>query len=182
MNKPVHALLKLMTPFLLLSLLLSGCSNKPFLTPDNTYAIVTYDLKGDSSAVPINLTWNTNTAVLRQLLVEASFVLTDLRSQSADLVRPGKASPLDTVSTSSEPKTYLQTTFPETKMLTFLIDGLNVNLGVQSIEIEVEGDDLGQVVLNHTWVLQGISNPNLYPAYLEFVDMIQGQNKGKSAL
>lgn len=67
-------------------------------------------------------------------------------------------------------------------MLTFSVDGLNVNLGIQSIEIEVEGNDLGQVVLNHAWVLQGIANPNLYPAYLKLVDVLQSQTQGKPAL
>lgn len=217
--KHLQALVRLLPPLLVASLLLSGCSNKPFLTPDNSYAIVTYDSQGNSRSIPINLSWNTNTAVLRQLLMEASFVLSDLRSEAQEPTRaeesssPGALSsqhelpaslPVDKPSSSQDPsamvaatsllpeklsllasdkenRTYLQTTFPKTTMLTFLLDGQNVNLGVQSIEIEVEGDDLGQVILNGSWVLQGIANPNLYPAYLKLIDMLKGKENSAGA-
>lgn len=172
MKKTIRVILTFLLPLLFLSLLLSGCANKPFLTSDNSYAIVTDDLKGNSRELSLNLSWNANPAVFRQLLVEASFVLTDLRSHPTDPAQAGQQSLSADVSTTLDHRTYLQATFPDSKQLTFLVDGLNVTVSVQSIEIEVEGPDPGQVILNHTWVLRGIANPNLYPAYEKLVEML----------
>lgn len=176
MKKTIRIVLTFLLPLLVLPLLLSGCANRPFLNSDNTYAIVTDDLKGNSHELPLDLSWNTNQAVLRQLLVEASFVLTELRSHPTEPAQTGQQSQSQSqssdVSATLDHRTYLQATFPDSKQLTFLVDGLNVTVSVQAIEIEVEGPEPGQVILNHAWVLQGIANPNLDPAYQKLVEML----------
>lgn len=152
---------------LLVTLLLSGCSNKPFLTPENTYAIITISNDGMIHNTPVNLPWNINQAVLQKLLVEASFVLSDLHTASAI--------------TSQDPghTIYLQTTFPQSKKLLLNIDNLSINMEVQSIQIEVQGPDVGRVILNQSWMLQGIYNPNLSPAFSDFMKMLQEPNQKK---
>lgn len=65
---------------LVLLLLMSGCTSRPFLTKDNSYSIVKVSPEGKTQKTPIQLTWNSNAAVLQKLLLEASFVLGDLHT------------------------------------------------------------------------------------------------------
>lgn len=63
--------------------LISGCTGRPFLTQDNSYSIIKVSPEGEIQKTPIQLTWNSNYAVLQKLLLEASFVLSDLHTQSS---------------------------------------------------------------------------------------------------
>jgi hypothetical protein len=140
---------------LLSSLFLSGCSEKPFLTQDGSYVILTVSPSGMTQSELIELPWNTNMAVMQKLLNESSFVLSDLHTPSAE-----ETSNKDQLSSTS-----LQANFPEPKRMTFLVDHRNLTLDVQSLQIEVEGPNVGLVTINQTTVLQGIKNPNLQPAF-----------------
>jgi len=110
----------------------------------------------------IELPWNTNTAVLQKFLLEASFVLSDLHTLSSTEL--SKEAPLKA--------TRIQANFPQPKRMKFVVDKHVLNLDVQSIQIEVEGAHVGQVILNQTLVLQGINNPNLQPAFKELTDVL----------
>ncbi|MEL1135847.1 hypothetical protein AAC978_11740 [Desulfitobacterium sp. THU1] len=65
---------------ILLLFLLSGCAERPFLAKGGIYSIVTMSSEGEVEKTPIQLNWNTNFAVMQQLLLEASFVLGDLHT------------------------------------------------------------------------------------------------------
>jgi len=104
----------------------------------------------------IELPWNTNTAVLQKFLLESSFVLSDLQTPSS-VQSSSKALP--------QKVTRIQANFPKPKRMKFIVDKRPLTLDIQSIQIEVEGANVGQVILNQTIVLQGIDNPNLQPAF-----------------
>jgi len=144
------------------SLFLSGCSPKPFLTKECTYVILSISPSGMTQSELIELPWNTNTAVLQKFLLEASFVLSDLHTLSSTEL--SKEAPLKA--------TRIQANFPQPKRMKFVVDKHVLNLDVQSIQIEVEGAHVGQVILNQTLVLQGINNPNLQPAFKELTDVL----------
>jgi hypothetical protein len=152
---------------LLSSLFLSGCSGKPFLTQDCSYDILSVSPSGDTQTEPIELPWNTNLAIMQKLLLESSFVLSDLHTPTTDL-KSVKPDPLGTTS--------LQANFPEPKSMTFVVDDHVLTLDVQSIQIEVEGSNVGQVIINQTIVLQGINNPSLQPAYNALIEMLHDEN------
>ncbi|TGE32341.1 hypothetical protein [Desulfosporosinus sp. Sb-LF] len=147
---------------LLSSLFLSGCSEKPFLTQDGSYVIVSVSPTGETQSELIKLPWNTNTAIMQKLLIESSFVLSDLHTSIA--LEPSDQAHLKTTS--------LLANFPEPKRMTFVVDQHVHTLDVQSLQIEVEGSNVGQVTLNRTIILQGINNPNLQPAFEALNEML----------
>lgn len=144
---------------------LSGCSPKPFLTQDGTYAILTVSPSGMTQSELVELPWNTNTAVLQNFLLECSFVLSDLHTPS-------------TVSATAQPveATRIQATFSKPKRMKFVVDEHAITLDVQSIQIEIEGAHVGQVTLNQTLELQGLDNPNLKPAFQELMNVLHDKN------
>jgi len=148
------------------SLFLSGCSEKPFLTQDGSYVILSVSPSGNTRSELIELPWNTNMAIMQKLLLESSFVLSDLHTPST--------------LTSSGPAllgmTSLQANFPKPKRMTFVVDGHVLTLDVQSLQIEVEGASVGQVTINQTIILQGINDPNLQPAFDALTDMLHDEN------
>lgn len=151
----------------LASLFLSGCSEKPFLTQDGSYVILSISPSGMTQSELINLPWNTNTAVMQNLLKECSFVLSDLRTPSATENSSIK-DPLKT--------TILQTNFAKPKRMSFLVDQKTLTLDVYSLQIEIEGANVGQVTINQTITLQGINNPNLLPAFEAVRDLVRDNN------
>jgi hypothetical protein len=66
-------------------LLISGCAGRPLLTKDNSYSIITVAPDGEAQSIPIKLSWNSNFAVMQKLLLEASFVLSDLHTKPASV-------------------------------------------------------------------------------------------------
>jgi len=136
------------------SLFLSGCSETPFLAQDGSYVILSISPSGMTHSELIKLPWNANKAIMLKLLVESSFVLSDLHTPST--LNPSLTIPLK--------KTILQTNFSKPKSMSFLVDKKVLTLDVHSLQIEVQGADVGQVTLNQTITLQGINNPNLKPA------------------
>ncbi|MGI6120328.1 MAG: hypothetical protein ACOYIB_07165, partial [Desulfosporosinus sp.] len=144
------------------SLFLNGCSEKPFLTQDASYVIISISPSGMTQSEPIELPWNTNTAILQKLLLESSFVLCDLHTISAP--NSSIKVPLQT--------SILQANYDEPKRMTFMIDREVLTLDVQSIQIQVEGANVGQVILNQTYTLQGINNPNLQPVFKDLQDTL----------
>ena len=137
--------------------LLSGCSNKPYLTGENSYRINKIKVSGQIQNLPINLPWNFNTAVMRNLLMESSFVLSDLHTlNSAEIRKPS----VETI--------FLESIFPESQTMTLVIDDQALELKINSIQIEVKGPHVGRIILNQTLVYQGINNPDLEPAYDNF--------------
>lgn len=155
-------------PLILVTFFLSGCASSPFLATDNSYSIVTVASDKTTTTSPIQLPWNANTAILRKLLFEASFTISDLHT----IVAVNKDQ-------NSDPSVYLVSAFPQSKQLALTIDDSSVTMDVQSIQVEVQGPDPGRVILNQSWVLQGIPDPNLTPAYLDFLDMLQNHQDGK---
>lgn len=144
------------------SLFLSGCSEKPFLTQEGSYVIISISPSGMTQSELIELPWNTNKALMQKLLLESSFVLSDLHTPST----------LDASINVSLKTTILQTNFDKPKRMSFLVDQQILTLDVQSLQIEVEGDNVGQVTLNQTLTLQGINNPNLQPAFQALRDTL----------
>lgn len=148
------------------SLFLGGCSEKPYLTQDGSYVILTISPSGMTQSELIQLPWNTNMAVMQKLLLESSFVLSDLHTPS-----PQELAKLDPTTTVN-----LQANFPQPKRMSFVVDKHVLTLDVQSLQIEVEGANVGQVTINRTMVLQGINNPNLQPAFEALNDMLHNSN------
>ena len=151
-------------------LFLSGCSSKPLLTEDGTYGIVYANTSGETQYQPLELPWNTNMAVMQELLLECSFVLSDLHTpKDTDQSQPGHTS-----------TTSLRANFTKPKSMTFEVDQHPMNINVLSLQIEVDGTNVGQVIINQNIVLQGINNPNLEPAFKELTDMLNNQNSTKN--
>ena len=150
------------------SFFLYGCSSKPFLTQDCTYEIVYVSPSGQTQTDPVNLPWNTNMAVMQKVLLESSFVLSDLHT-------PNKSPATSALNKSPSATTSLLADFSEPRSMTFLVDQTNLTLNVKTIQIEVEGDDVGLVTINETIILQGINNPNLQPAFKQLVKMLHKQ-------
>lgn len=150
------------------SLFLSGCSDKPFLTEEGEYVIIYSSPSGITRSELVKLPWNTNLAIMQKLLIESSFVISDLRTSSKSqphmALSPTINVPLKT--------TILKTNFPQPKRMSFLVDQQALTFDVQSLQIEVEGTDVGQVTINQTTILQGINNPNLLPAFKDLEDML----------
>lgn len=197
--KHLQRIFRWVIPLIVVALFLPGCTSLPFLTTDNSYSILKVAADGTSKTIPIQLPWNANAAVLRKLLLEASFTVSDLHSNASSTTSdlPGSASsttsnlPGSASSTTSElpgsgaqttrnssQAVYLVSVFPQGKQLALNIDDLNVTMDVKSIQVEVQGPDVGRVVLNQSWALQGISDPNLTPAYLDFLDMLKNHKDG----
>lgn len=150
---------------LLTSLFLSGCSSKPLLTQDGNYGIISVLPSGETQYQPLDLPWNSNMAVMQDLLLECSFVLSDLHTPKDT----DQSHPSHIVTTS------LQAIFTEPKRMTFQVDKHPVTIDVQSLQIEVEGSNIGQVTINQNLILQGIDNPNLEPAFKKLTDMLNEQ-------
>jgi len=148
------------------SLFLSGCSEIPFLKQDGSYIILSVSPSGDTRSELIELPWNTNMAIMQKFLLESSFVLSDLHTPSASV--SSSNDPLETIS--------LQANFPEPKRMTFVVDDHSLTFDVRSLQIEVEGANVGQVTINQTTVLQGINNPNLQPAFKALIDMLHDKH------
>lgn len=148
------------------SLFLSGCSEKPFLTQDGSYVILSISPSGMTQSELISLQWNTNMAVMQKLLLESSFVLSDLQTPKSKNVSMN--GPYNT--------SILQANYSTPKRMSFLVDKQVLTLDVQSLQIEVEGANIGQVTLNQTIILQGINNPNLLPAFKDLKKMLHDQN------
>lgn len=166
MFKRKISLLGLGLAVILSSLFLSGCAEKPFLTQDGSYVILSISPSGMTQSEIVKLPWNTNLAVMQKLLLESSFVLSDLRTPSA------RNSSIDV----PHKTTILQANYPEPKRMSFLVDQQVLTLDVQSLQIEVEGANVGQVILNQTSTFQGINNPNLLPAFEALKDMLHDNN------
>ncbi|KUO76180.1 MAG: hypothetical protein APF81_15030 [Desulfosporosinus sp. BRH_c37] len=148
------------------SLFLSGCSEKPFLTQTGSYVLITISPSGMTQSELIELPWNTNKAIMQKLLLESSFVLSDLHTPKA--LDSSISVPLKT--------TILQANFTEPKRMSFNVDKQILTIDVQSLQIEVEGANVGQVTLNQTITLQGINNPNLQPAFQALRDILRDNN------
>jgi len=161
---------------LLSSLFLSSCSQKPFLTQDGSYVIISISPSGKTQSELIKIPWNTNMAIMQKFLLESSFVLSDLHTPIA-LDSPIN-SPLYTkvLKTSILQKTILETNFAEPKRMSFIVDQKVLTLDVQSLQIEVEGSSVGQVTLNQTIKLQGINNPNLQPSFEALRDLLDADH------
>lgn len=148
---------------------LSGCSNKPYLTGDNSYIIHTIKATGEIQKLPIVIPWNFNSAIMRNLLIESSFVLSDLRTPDPDeLLKP------------SEDTILLESIFPESQTMTLVIDQHAVTMEINSIQIEVEGSHIGRIILNQTLIFQGINNPNLQPAFEDFAKILEANKESLS--
>jgi len=118
---------------------------------------------GETQSELIELPWNTNMAIMQKLLLESSFVLSDLHTPPI-VLEPSKQNPIKTTS--------LQANFAEPKRMTFVVDRHALTLDVQSLKIEVEGANIGRVTLNQTLILQGIDDPNLQPAFQALTNML----------
>ena len=143
---------------------LSGCSNKPYLTGNNSYIIHTIKATGEVQNLSIVLPWNFNMAIMHNLLLESSFVLSDLRTLDADSIEPVKP---------TEDTILLESIFPESQKVTLVIDQNPVVLDINSVQIEVEGANIGRVILNQTFRFQGINDPNLQPAFRDFMKTLE---------
>lgn len=148
---------------LLLLLLIPGCSTKTGLKQDDSYSIIVISPKGQSQTFPVKLNWNSNRVVMQKLLIEATFVLSDLHTSQ---------NPADT-SALSQSTVMLRASFPQSRIFSLTIDDQLRDLDLTSIEIEVEGPYQGRVILNDTLVLQGIPDPSLKPAFDEFLNMLR---------
>ena len=153
------------------SLFVSGCAQKPILTQDGSYAILSISPSGETQSQPIKLPWNTNNAIMQKLLLESSFVISNLQT-------PSKVQTPSALNSSVVPlnTTILQTSFLKPKRMTFIVDQKVVTVHVQSLQIEVKGAKVGLVTLNQTIILQGINNPNLLPAFEALRSMLD-ENK-----
>lgn len=107
-------------------------------------------------------------AILQELLMESSFVISDLHTPS-NLQTPSNLKSSINVPLKT---TILRTKFVKPKRMSFLVDQKVLTLDVQSLQIEVEGAKVGQVTLNQTIILQGINNPNLLPAFEALKEML----------
>lgn len=144
------------------TLFLSGCSNKPYLTGDNSYIIHTIKTTGEIQKRLIVLPWNFNIAIMRNLLIESSFALSDLRTPDPDeLLEP------------SEDTILLESIFPENRTMTLVINQHVVTMDINSIQIEVGGSHIGRVILNQSLIFQGINDPNLQPAFQNFAKTLE---------
>ena len=155
---------------LITSLFLSGCSPKPFLTQDGTYVILSISPSGMTQSELVELPWNTNMAVLQKFLLESSFVLSDLNTPNSSEI-----SDKALLKTTKR----IQANFPRAKRMKFVVDQQVLTLDIQSIQIEVEGANVGQVILNQTIVLQGIDNPNLQPAFQALTKVLHNSVESK---
>lgn len=158
-----HKVLRWVALALLLLLLIPGCSAKTGLKQDDSYSIIVISPKGQSQTFPVKLSWNSNRVVLEKLLIEATFVLSDLHTSE----NPADASAL------SQSTVMLRASFPQSRVFTLTIDDRPRDLDLNSIEIEVEGAHQGRVILNDTLILQGIPDPSLKPAFDEFLNMLR---------
>jgi hypothetical protein len=177
-------------------LLVSGCSGRLLLTKDNSYSIIMIAPDGKTQERPIQLTWNSNAAVMQELLLEASFVLSDLHTPRISEEELGqtaeKKEHIDSESTTgklrktsvaktesfpglvsdfSNDTVYLEAKFPLAKQFNLMIDDEQYNFDVSIVRIEVQGKNPGRVILNEELEFQGIPNPNLVLAYEEFTRM-----------
>lgn len=149
------SILGLVLVVFLCSLFLSGCAEKPILMQDDSYVILSIAPSGRTQSELIKLPWNSNMAIMQDLLIESSFVISNLQTPSA--VSPSMTRPIKT--------TILKANFDQPRCMSFIIDKKAMILDIQSLQIEVEGAKVGQVTLNQTIILQGIYNPNLLPAF-----------------
>lgn len=85
-----------------LLLLISGCAGRPFLSQDNSYSIIKVSPVGEIQKTPIQLTWNSNAAVMQKLLLEASFVLSDLHTLKSREIESIDTPPPDNESSTDE--------------------------------------------------------------------------------
>ncbi|AHF06721.1 hypothetical protein DESME_06350 [Desulfitobacterium metallireducens DSM 15288] len=148
---------------LLLLLFISGCASKPGLTQDDNYSIVVISPKGQVQNIPVQLKWNSNKVVVQNLLMETTFILSDLRTSE----NPPNESAL------ANSTVLLKAQFPQSRVFNLNIDGRVQDFNLDSIEIEVEGPHQGRVILNETQTLQGIPDSNLKPTFDEFMNMLR---------
>jgi len=157
-------------------LVISGCSNKPYLTGDNDYCINTVKTTGEIQKQPLKIPWNFNMAVMRNLLDESSFVLSDLHTPDPD--DPPK--PSNDLPEPSGETIFLESIFPESQTMTLTIDHDPVVLDINSIQIEVKGANIGKIILNQTLIFQGIDNPDLEQAFNDFVKELKKTKENSS--
>lgn len=153
---------------LLLLLLLPGCANKSGLTQDDNYSITVISPQGVARNIPVQLRWNANMVVVQKLLMEATFVISDLKTAE----KPPDPAAL------ANSTVLLKVQFPQSRVFTLTIDKQVQELTLDSIEIEVEGPQPGRVILNGSRTLQGITDPNLKPAFDEFMNMLNASTSG----
>jgi hypothetical protein len=115
----------------------------------------------------IKLPWNTNMAIMQQFLLESSFVLSELHTTPTDSTALNYI-PLKT--------TILKANYAKPKQMSFLVDKKVLTIDVQTLQIEVEGSNVGQVTLNQTLTLYGINNPNLQPAFESLKEILDDNN------
>lgn len=153
---------------LLLLLLIPGCTSKPGLTQDDNYSIDVISPKGPAQNIPVRLKWNSNRVVVQKLLMETTFILSDLQTTENP--------PDESVLTTST--VMLRAQFPQSRVFNLNIDNHVQELNLNSIEIEVEGPHQSRVILNETVILQGIPDSNLKPAFDEFMTMLSTSTSG----
>ena len=166
MNKRIIIRVIVVTNLLFGTLFLLGCSNKPYLTGDNSYSIHTIKATGEVETLPIVIPWNFNTAIMRNLLMESSFVLSDLRTSDPDELLK-----------TSEDTIFLESIFPESRSMTLGIDQHDVTMDINSIQIEVKGPHVGRIILNQNLIFQGINNPNLQPTFENFAKILAANKR-----
>jgi hypothetical protein len=155
---------------LILLLFAAGCS-KPFFSSVDTYSLVTikHEVSGTEETLrtaPVSPAWNTNNAVSQRLLLEASFVMSDLKRIPADTA-------IDTIVDADIAEIIrLEALFPEAKKINVTIDQVKQTLWIETIQIEIIGEHPSRIVLNNSEIYQGRENPHLYPAYLDLVNSL----------
>lgn len=176
MNKKLLVkIILLLSISLLPSIFLLGCSSQPILTQDNSYTIEVSTPPNAAKSFTVSLPWNVNQAIMQKLLLESSFVLSDLHTIDSSPSTDSDNS-ADSSGNNSTPSyssiIQLKTEFPKTEQFTLLIDGQSKTMSIKTIKIEVLGPNIGLVTLNDTETFQGINDPNLTPAFLDFFKML----------
>ncbi|HVJ50368.1 hypothetical protein [Desulfitobacterium sp.] len=149
---------------LLLLLLIPGCASKSGLTQDDNYSITVISPNGQTQNIPVRLSWNSNMVVVQKLLMEATFIISDLQT---------KENPLDESNLADKSTILLKAQFSQSRVFHLTIDEHVQDLKLNSIKIEVAGLHPGRVILNEDMILQGIPDPNLKPAFDEFINMLR---------
>lgn len=181
----------------------SGCAERPFLSKESHYQIVAISEVDEISTWPIEVTWHSNLAVLQQLLLEASLVLGDLQtihpdesqtglqldenqtglSYEAEIVLPHKietsiqSEKLTEEEPIKNPTILLEAFFTEAKTFELVIDGRKETVELTSVQIEIQGEHPGLVIINHEFKYQGIINPSLESAFENYLAMLEKENQ-----
>ncbi|NMA68229.1 MAG: hypothetical protein GX958_02275 [Desulfitobacterium sp.] len=180
---------------LLIFLFSSGCAERPFLSKESHYQVVVITNEEEINTWPIEFTWNSNSAVLQQLFLEASLVLGDLqtihpneaqislqpnettnRLQSIETPNSPQSEMLTEEELNNYPTILLEAFFTETKSFELVIDGKKEAIELSSVQIEIQGKHPGLVILNHESKYQGIINPSLESAFENYLAMVEKEN------